>query len=220
MLLLLILVGLSSPSFALENYLELLFQGDRLAQEHRWEQAEQAYRKAAILNPLAAEPHVRLGRIFLKQGGVDRALVELNRAIELDPGSALAWFHKGRAEAIGKSYREAERAFRQAAEIDSEEPAPWIALGTLYLDTDQPEQALAALGRGIELAPDNAQGWYQKGVAEARLGESRRAVESFRQALAIDPSHDSVYYRLGLELMKLGGDGGRQETSRRVQTPF
>jgi superkiller protein 3 len=74
-----------------DNYLMLYAMGeglDHLGLEHGSPEENEAIdslRKSIRLNPDFPDPRIALGRILLRRGDVDQAIVELERALELDP---------------------------------------------------------------------------------------------------------------------------------------
>jgi tetratricopeptide (TPR) repeat protein len=62
-----------------ENY------GRDLVSLKRYSDAEKAFAQATKIDPLAARPHFLMARLFLKQGRDPEAVVELDKAIALEP---------------------------------------------------------------------------------------------------------------------------------------
>jgi tetratricopeptide (TPR) repeat protein len=67
----------------LQKYSE---QGQHALSEHRYSDAEQAYRKLEQLSPETAEVYGTLGFIYFQEGRFDQAVPALRRALKLKPG--------------------------------------------------------------------------------------------------------------------------------------
>lgn len=88
----------------------------------------------------------------------------------------------------------------------------WIQLGNDYYDTDQPQKAIFAYGKALELQPENPNVLTDQGVMYRRLGEValqkkdqatalanfQKAIANFEQAQKIDPKHLQSLYNLGI----------------------
>ena len=99
---------------------------------------------------------------------------------------------------------------------DSAHGEAWRELGVCYLETHQPDRALAALTRAIDAVPEDATAHYLLGNACGSVGQLERAAACYRQALEIDPHHAKAeeflvkaesllesreHYRRGLKLL-------------------
>ena len=61
------------------------------ARQHRVLEALENYKRAAAVNSQSALPLIEIGRIYLERGQTDRALDQLNAALDLDPHSLDAY---------------------------------------------------------------------------------------------------------------------------------
>lgn len=100
-----------------------------------------------------------------------------------------------------KHAEEAEKAFRQALELD---PAPadyYIGLGLVLvaLERGAPDfhEAAAAFSKATVLQPDHPRGYYYLGTVLRHRGETQKAADAYRQALELDSRYEPA--REGLE---------------------
>jgi len=77
----------------------------------------------------------------------------------------------------------------------------WIDLGNLYFDTGNPEKAITAYNKSLELNPNNANVMNDLGVMYRRTGQPKKAIEAFDKAIKIDPGHETVRFNKGIVLM-------------------
>jgi cytochrome c-type biogenesis protein CcmH/NrfG len=76
----------------------------------------------------------------------------------------------------------------------------WTQLGHLYFDTNQPEKAIGAYTKALELHSGSADLWTDLGVMYRRSGDPAKALESFDKAISIDPNHLQSRFNKGVVL--------------------
>ena len=88
----------------------------------------------------------------------------------------------------------------------------WTMLANDYYDTDQPQKAIDAYGKALELGPNNPNLLTDQGVMYKRLGENNKAqanldkaqanfekaLVNFQKAQSIDPKHLQSLYNIGI----------------------
>lgn len=77
----------------------------------------------------------------------------------------------------------------------------WTQLGNLYYDTNQPDKAIKAYTRSLELHTGNANLLTDLGVMYRSIGQSKKAIEYFDRAIALDPTHQPSRLNKGIVLM-------------------
>jgi tetratricopeptide (TPR) repeat protein len=141
--------------------------GDRKGSSSAARAALDAARKAVSLKPDSAEYHRVLGALCgqaipgnplngLKYGSCARD--EVNKAVELDPKSALAWISRG----VGNYYMPA--AFGGGA-----------------------DKSLADFKKAIELDPKSAEAHLWMGIALRKLGRNAEARAELERSLKLNP---------------------------------
>ena len=82
----------------------------------------------------------------------------------------------------------------------------WVRLGHLYYDDNQPEKAIAAYSRSLELHPGDANLLTDLGVMYRRTDQPEKAIELFDQAMAMAPDHLPSRFNKGIVLYYDLGD--------------
>ena len=74
----------------------------------------------------------------------------------------------------------------------------WVQLGNDFFDTRQPQKAIEAYGRALELKPNDPNVLTDQGVMYRELGQFDKAVANFTRASKADPSHVQSLFNLGV----------------------
>lgn len=101
----------------------------------------------------------------------------------------------------GGSPQDYQQRIAEAEKIVAREPnnlQAWVQLGNDYFDTDQPQKAINAYGKALELSPDNANILTDQGIMFRRVGFYDRALANFEKANKIDPKHVQSLFNIGV----------------------
>jgi cytochrome c-type biogenesis protein CcmH/NrfG len=77
----------------------------------------------------------------------------------------------------------------------------WTQLGNMYYDTGQPEKAIQAYTRSLELHTGDANLLTDMGVMYRSIGQPKKAIDFFDRAIALDPAHEPSRLNKGIVLM-------------------
>lgn len=142
-----------------------------------------------ILREDASRPVANLlrGNLAVAEGDFEQGLEYLLKA-EADsrplPQMRLAI---GRVYLSLKRWEDAERAFRSALEIDSDDAAAHAGLGSALLGKRDPHGAAQAALDAVGLRFEDYASHYVLGAALAQTGNVTRAVQAFQACLALRP---------------------------------
>ncbi len=81
------------------------------------------------------------------------------------------------------------RQIRKEIERDPQSPKLWSALGNVYYDREDWDQAITAYEKGRRRAANDPNLLSDLGAAYRNRGEFRRAISCFEKARAADPDH-------------------------------
>jgi predicted O-linked N-acetylglucosamine transferase (SPINDLY family) len=118
--------------------------------------AENFLRGAIDLRPEEPRWWRDLGVVYLGREDWPSALGALNRAVELDPSLASAHALLGGLQRRLWRFEESQSHFTRALELQPERSAAWFSAANAYWLCGQPQKALAAYRRAVDLAPANA----------------------------------------------------------------
>jgi cytochrome c-type biogenesis protein CcmH/NrfG len=87
---------------------------------------------------------------------------------------------------------------QQVVARDPKNVEAWIQLGNDYFDTRQPQKAIDAYARALELRPNNANVLTDQGVMYRDIGQFQKAIANFQRASEVDPKHVQSLYNMGV----------------------
>jgi tetratricopeptide (TPR) repeat protein len=113
----------------------------------------------------------------------------LQKAVNLDPQLAEAWYQLGRIEETDKP-KEALSAYRKAAATDPEYTPPYERIAALAAAEKKWPEVADAASHALKLNPAGSpQIWYFSAVGNFNIGKSEIAETSALNSLSMDPKH-------------------------------
>jgi tetratricopeptide (TPR) repeat protein len=184
----------------------------------RYDDAEQAYRRAAELNPKWAWPWNSLGNLLqhaLKR--YEEAEQAYRRAIEIDPKFDPPWGNLGDLLRDPlRRYAEAEQAYRRAIALRSH-PYPFNGLGDLLRYLGRYDEAEQAHRNALTLDPQFASSWFGLGYVLSDSERYGEAEQAYRRAIELEPLDVASWNNLGNLLQDhLKRDGDAEQAYRRA----
>jgi tetratricopeptide (TPR) repeat protein len=140
----------------------------------------------------------------------DRALADLNRAIELDPKDALAWNNRGNAYRHLHQYDKAIADYSRAVELDPITPHAWNGLAWQFATCPDPRfrdtgKAVRFAQKAVQLAPDDGSCWNTLGTAHYQAGDWKAAVAAIRTSVEKSKGGSAYeWFILAMAQWKLG----------------
>ena len=169
--------------------------------------AQQAQQPQAPLNPQeVTDANVALaeGTRLFEYGDTDRSIELFNRAIELDPNLAEAYFKLGVAYALIEA--------RDASVVEEQvEPTPTPEKGNRNAKEKERkakseeafEKAVEAYKKHLDANPEDHLAYYNLGRAYNKLNEDEDAAKALKEAVELNPEDTEYQTELGAILVKL-----------------
>jgi len=139
--------------------------------------------------------------------GLEQALVQARRAVELDPSYAAAHAFLGLyliqrvihllTPHVEEERREALRAAEQAVELAPRDPKALENAGLVFYHSSLHERSLGVLRRAVEIAPFNLVAWGYLALSLGIAGDDKELAEGRRildRLLETTPDHPSAPY--------------------------
>ncbi len=143
---------------------------------------------------LKPEDYLSRGDDFYQSNEYELALKAYDKAIELKPDFAAAWYNRGVALGELGRYEEALKAYDKAIELKLDFAAAWDSRGVALDELGRHDEALEAHDKAIELKPDYARAWYNRGVTLGKRGRHDEALKAIDKAIELKPDYAEAWF--------------------------
>ena len=190
-----------NPDYA-KAYLDL---AKILSREGDNDGAEAAYLAAIDKDSKLIESFLELGRFYIKNNQLDRAIDILNQPlIWLAPSNdkqakyvCELRFLLGEAYFNKKAYVQAQEQYNKIILI-REDPRAFMEVGRVYYKLNKDQAAITAWFNAAKLDPGNADVYFNLGtIYYLHIKDFKSAIDQFLMAIEKDPNHARAYANLG-----------------------
>jgi len=152
-----------------------------------------------------ANYHNTIGTAFLREGKIQLAYVEFQKAIKADSNNRDANYNLGLACFQLEDYEKSKKYFQKAVSLAPDFPDAHNNLGVAYMQLgqwgDAAESFRRAIANPLYQTPELA--YYSLGMALYRMGKYEQAVESFKDSIRRDRNFALPYYGMALAYNKM-----------------
>ncbi|KAK2162677.1 hypothetical protein NP493_1506g00003 [Ridgeia piscesae] len=169
------------------------------------------FSKAIDMDPSRSDTYTKRAEIYLALGHYTESLVDINKAIEIQPAARL-YFLRGTIEFAFDNLAAAEQDFRRTLTDGEEEfrlDASYYLGLTLYY-RGKVRNSIGTFKEAIQLKKDYIEAHTGLGQAYRELGDYKEALKNFNVSLCLDDSHQltvrlrgSMHYHAGETLEAL-----------------
>lgn len=153
----------------------------------------------------APADHVAAAREHMANLRLDKALKEIQKALESDPDNFEAWKLKGDIALRRADLDGALEAWQHASKIAPDDIDLLTSIGDLLIRrNDRLDEALSVYQSVLRLDPGNPKPLVSIGSIHERRERWQQAADAYRAALAIDPNLVRARSSLGAVLFKVG----------------
>jgi serine/threonine protein kinase/predicted TPR repeat methyltransferase len=172
-------------------------KGKELHQQGRYEEAIKVYSDALVKNPNDSDLHFLMGASKKSLGKSQEALLEFQRAVELDDRNQKAWEQIGDLLMNRMDYNGAEKAFLKSSELDPSAAPTWEGLAQTYLIQQKSAQAEESYEKLLQIEPNNVTAIYNLGLLQNGSNKKDAARKSFEKVISLNPNYAEAYNNLG-----------------------
>lgn len=172
---------------------------------------------AVISAAKGATLNSRGGR-YAKNGQFDRAIVDFNEVIRIEPKFADGYYNRGNAYAqkglFHNSMSDFDRAiadFDEAIKLNPKDADYFASRGSWYAKKGQHDRAIADYDEAIRLNPKDAVSIYGRASVYREKGQHDRAKADFEKAMRLNPNFTEAMNRRGGTIERKNELGGRTE---------
>ncbi len=154
----------------------------------------------------SAEPlnFLDLGKLYLKDNSLDKALQVVQRGAARHPGSAPLFELKGELETRQRLHAQAVQSFRQAVRLNPPSPEALLGLAIAQTNLLQNKDAIATFEKALKLFPRAAHVYAEYGkvlllpwASGEMPGAEARAEQLLKRAIQLDTSQTTAQFELG-----------------------
>ena len=130
----------------------------------------------------------------------ERAIEDLNKAIEIEPEDAEAYYNRGDSYNKLKQYERAIQDFDKAIGLKPDYAEAYNNRGNSCDGLKQYERAIEDFDKAIELKPDKEVltiSYYNRGISYNGLKQYERAIADYDKAIELKPDYAEVYNNRG-----------------------
>lgn len=194
----------------------LLPYHNRAAEALKLSRAGRAAEAVAVLREILAArktvgaAYLNLASIYREQGRASEALAVLRSGLEAMPENYDLYFELLNGLFEAGEFGEVLQAFEPAAFPQTGfDPVIWNSVGMAQWKTGKTDEALASLGRALEIDPRFALTYHNLGTVYLDVFQRTRrpdarglAVADLRKAVELDPSYGAAFYALGVAYLR------------------
>ena len=138
-------------------------------------------------------------------GHYDEAVASLNRAVDLKPDYAEAYYELGRIYTVKQQVDMAINYYRMAVQHMPDEPTFLEGLGMALADGGYPEEAARILEKSLQVDKQNPRTYHYLGNLYAiSFQQPEKALSYYQRSVVLEPDSPKVYINLGNTFTLLG----------------
>jgi tetratricopeptide (TPR) repeat protein len=184
------------------------------AAQGRADESIQLYERALQLDATNFDALNGLFNLHAARGEFDKAHARVDQALAQKPDSAPLHFLKGQIYGRQQDARGAEAEMRRALELDGNFAPAFNALAALYINTNQPDEALKSLHEWAAKRQDDPAPYVLSGMIEDKRENYAAANDAYRKALNLRP--DDVFSANNLAWNYAEHGGGNLDEAMRL----
>ncbi len=147
--------------------------------------------------PTTSSGYVGRANVFINRGMRKEALLDYDKAVELDPNNVYAWANRGITRVQVGDLAGARSDFAKAEAIDPSFVQNGIGRGMLADVERRPQDAVEAYTKALEQEPDNHYAIEHRATAYANLGNTQRALADMTSIVEKRPDNIDGYVGRG-----------------------
>ncbi len=178
---------------------ELMYGEARAAVEagHR-DEAKRLYRDLLGLHPAHVRARNNLALLLDAEGNHQSALVELDRALDIEPENSTLLVNRGALLGAMGRFAAAEHDLKKVLRVEPSHPGALFNLGVVMTKKGLWGEAVPHLRRAVELDPENGAAHYWLGEALNHVDDLYGALAAYQRAADLQPNNPRALYGLGI----------------------
>ncbi len=150
-----------------------------------WQAAQEAFSRAAALEPLDSETWYFSGRAYYEENRFDKAVAVLEHALQLGALQSRTYELLGLSREMAGDAPKAEAAFRSALESAGNTWHAYLSYGRFLLRQAREAESVSVLETAAERNPAAPEVHFESARAYLRLGRLDKAAQAAKRSLAL-----------------------------------
>lgn len=168
------------------------------------DKAEADFTKALSFSPYNKTYLLLRSDVRARQQRYDDALEDIDYLLSREPHAPSLLFEKGVICMEKNDTACALEQFLATTQYDRLNAANWSALGMVYLQREQDEEALEALNQSIRLGSHWAGDYINRGIIAYKQHNYRGALADYDRAIELEPNNAQCYYNRAMMRQEVG----------------
>jgi Flp pilus assembly protein TadD len=155
-----------------------------------------ALEQAISVNNKDTEAYLKLAELSLYFKDYEQVFMQLEKATEIEPGNAKAYFIRAFALKEKGDTASAVKSFQKAIDLKQDYFDAYIQLGMLYT-VKKSKLALDYLNNAASLRPESIEPMYFKGLYYQETDQLNEAMAEYNKILKVEPGNKFAQFNLG-----------------------
>lgn len=155
-------------------------------------------------SPHKARPYDSRGITEFQQGNLPQAILDYNKAIEINPRYAGAYYNRGQAYYSQGNSAQAILDFNKAILLNPGVAQTYNNRGNSCVQQGNFTQAISDYSKAIEINPNYAAAYNNRGAIYAKQGNFTQAISDYNKVIETDPNYAQAYKNRGLSYARQG----------------
>lgn len=152
---------------------------------------------------LTSEEYFKKGFSYFNQSNFSDAIIQYDKAINLNPNYADAYVDRGASKANIGHFKDAIADYLKAEELGFMKSVLFSNLGFVYYTLKQPDSALLYFEKALKIDSANANAYRWRGEIKYDENDNKGAVDDYSLAIKYNPSASNYFARgLGYYYLK------------------
>ena len=134
----------------------------------------------------------------------DVAISDYDKAIELKPNYADAYYNRGNAYNVKDEHSLAIKNYNKTIQINSKHAGAYNNRGSIHSEKGDYDRAIEDYIKAIELNPNSAEIYHNRGMAYERRGDYDLAIKDSTKAIKLKLDFVDAYHNRGMAYSKKG----------------
>lgn len=170
----------------------LLTEGEKLAKEENFKEAEKKYIEVVSLDRRNTEAYKSLGEIYFQMKEFSHAKEIFQHILKLDEGSDSAYSSLGLIATAEGHLEEAKNDYLQSLAINNKVANHHINLGEIYYSLKKDKKALDCFQEAVRLEPNNPKNLDCLLEACIKCKEKELAKKTFQKLKEVNPENEKL----------------------------